>query len=819
MERGFEILIVEDDVGLALNLKDILEEKGYPVAVAHNGQTAHALFREKIFDLALIDLKIPDMSGEELIEQLTALSPRTEYMIITGYASLESAAEAVRKKNIIAYEIKPIDIDHLLSFLNQVTERKQAEEGLSARNRDMAVLNRVAIELASIQASRDLYPYIATTLKKLTSAAAATFAVYDSQKQELHVEQAELDKNLITDLMNSLGGKKLTEARFPVSADARRDLIQNPVRIQNTLSEITFGVVSKTVGKIVQKAQGTDRFVGIAYVVAGELYGTTVLGLRAGHPNPSLEMLQSFAHLVAVSLKRKQAEEALRKLKEFNEGIIQGMVVGIFVQDVEGVFSFVNPAGAAMLGYEPEELLGHHWTVIVPADQQPIIQAAEERRARGESDHYELDLVRKDGVHLSVLMSGSPRFKEGHFSGTLGVFTDITRRKRAEEEAKDLQEQLRQSQKMEAIGQLAGGIAHDFNNLLTIIIGYAQISLFKLPGDDPLRENIDQIKKAADRASALIGQILAFSRRQIMEMKVFDLNTLLRDLEKMLRRIIGEDVDLVTAWAEDLGRVKTDPGQIEQVIMNLAVNARDAMPEGGKLTIETANVELDESYARNHVPVTPGHYVMLSVSDSGVGMTPEVKERVFEPFFSTKEKGEGTGLGLSTVYGIVKQSGGNIWVYSEPGKGTTFKIYLPRVDEPLEKDWEKIVESEVPRGTETILVVEDDEQVRKFTVQVLQKQGYKVLEASHGEEALLLCEQHKEPIHLMVTDVVMPGMSGGELAKWLIAKHPEMRIIYMSGYTENVVARHGVLKKDVNYIQKPFTVDGLARKVRRVLDK
>jgi two-component system cell cycle sensor histidine kinase/response regulator CckA len=394
-----------------------------------------------------------------------------------------------------------------------------------------------------------------------------------------------------------------------------------------------------------------------------------------------------------------------------------------------------------------------------------------------------------------------------------------TERIQAEKERADLEEQLRQSQKMEAIGRLAGGIAHDFNNLLTVIQGYSQLSLLELKEGGLLRTNIAEIQSAAERASNLTRQLLAFSRRQIMETRVLDLNDLLRNLDKMLRRVIGEDIDLVTVFDGNLGRVKTDPGQIEQVIMNLAVNARDAMQNGGQLTIETANVELDEEYARAHAAVTPGRYVMLSVSDKGVGMPLEVRERIFEPFFTTKETGKGTGLGLSTVYGIVKQSDGNIWVYSEPGKGTTFKIYLPRVDEPLEEEKEKVETKELPHGSETVLIVEDDENVRKLAVQILTNQGYNVLEASMGSDALSLCKEHKGPIHLMITDVVMPEMDGRELTTCLMDSHPAMKVLYMSGYTDNAIVHHGILEKGTNYIQKPFTVGGLTKKVRKVLDK
>ena len=372
---------------------------------------------------------------------------------------------------------------------------------------------------------------------------------------------------------------------------------------------------------------------------------------------------------------------------------------------------------------------------------------------------------------------------------------------------------------MEAIGRLAGGIAHDFNNLLTVINGYIHLSLLDLNADDPIRGNIDQIQGAANRASNLTRQLLAFSRRQILEFKVLDLNTVLRDLNKMLRRVIGEDIDLVAILGADLGKVKIDPGQVEQVIMNLAVNARDAMPNGGKLVLETANVELDEEYARTHVSVKPGSYVSLTVSDTGVGMTPQVKELIFEPFFTTKETGKGTGLGLSTVYGIVKQSGGNIWVYSEPGHGTVFKIYLPRVEGPVEDLSEKVEGKEALRGAEKILLVEDESALRELAAELLRKQGYTVLEARHGDEALLVFRQHKGSIDLVLTDVVMPGMSARELEGHLAAMEPGIKVIYMSGYTDDAIVHQGILEKGVNFIQKPFTMVGLAKKVREVLDK
>jgi len=525
---------------------------------------------------------------------------------------------------------------------------------------------------------------------------------------------------------------------------------------------------------------------------------------------------------IRYATERKRVEEALRESEERYRNILDTIEDGYFEVNIAGNFTFFNNSLQKMLGYSKEEMMGMNNREYMDKEMaKKVYRGFNQIYTTGEPlKTFDYEIIRKDGIKriiegsISLIRNG-----KGEPIGFRGITRDITERKQAEQEKAALEEQFRQSQKMEAIGSLAGGVAHDFNNLLTIIKGNSQLSLTEMKADDPLRENIEEIDKASDRAATLTRQLLAFGRRQILEMRVLDLNTTLRDLEKMLRRIIGEDVELVTFMAEDLGNIKVDPGQMEQVIMNLAVNARDAMPKGGKLTIETTNVELDEEYARKYISVKPGSYVMLSISDTGMGMAPEVKGRIFEPFFTTKEKGKGTGLGLSTVYGIIKQSGGNIWVYSEPSQGTTFKIYFPRVDEPLNEVGKKGVEEELPRGNETILLVEDEEEVRKLAAQVLMKQGYKVLEAPHGNDALLVCKQHEGPIQLVVTDVVMPGMNGCELAENLLSLYPEMKALYMSGYTDNTIAHHGILEPGLHYIQKPFSVEGLAIKVREVLDR
>ena len=362
-------------------------------------------------------------------------------------------------------------------------------------------------------------------------------------------------------------------------------------------------------------------------------------------------------------------------------------------------------------------------------------------------------------------------------------------------------------------------MAHDFNNILTAIRGYAELMLLELAPGDPMRSSVTEIKRAGERAADLTRQLLAFSRRQLLQPRVLALNSLIADSIKMLKRLLGEDIELVTLLDPELGHVKADAGQMDQVILNLALNARDAMPQGGKLTLETRNVILQEEYAQKHFSLQPGSYIMLAISDIGCGMDAQTLSHIFEPFFTTKEPGKGTGLGLSTVYGIVQQSGGSIWVYSEPGRGTTFKIYLPRIEEPLDEAEEKRTEPDSPRGSETILVVEDDEIVRKLTCQALRRYGYQVIEAANGSEALLACEKHPETIPLMITDVVMPQISGPELATRLRLLHPETQVLYMSGYTDDAVVRHGLLDAALYFLQKPFTPGALVHKVRDILDQ
>ncbi len=511
--------------------------------------------------------------------------------------------------------------------------------------------------------------------------------------------------------------------------------------------------------------------------------------------------------------KRTRAETALRQSEAHFRSLVENAPYGIYRSTTDGRLLAVNPALVKLLGYgsEDELLVADLATQIYhdPAERDRLIA---EQGQRPWIQEVEARWKRKDGSPVRVRLSGRTVVNErGQMDGFEGFVEDVT--------AKELlEQQLRQAQKMEAVGRLAGGVAHDFNNLLTVILGSADMLLSELGSNDPHGAEASAIKRAATRAAALTHQLLAFSRRQALAPKVLDVNVVVADAAKLLRRLIGEDIELATISRAGAGRVRVDPSQLEQVLMNLVVNARDAMPEGGNITIETDVVELDSQYASTRPAVVPGRYVMVAVSDTGVGMDRETQTHLFEPFFTTKELGKGTGLGLATVYGIVKQSGGYIWVYSEPGQGATFKIYLPVVAEPAAAPTE---DERVPSrldGSETILLVEDEETVRALALRVLARRGYTLLEAADGEEALRKASEHLGPIHLLMTDVIMPRMTGRELARHLTEARAELKVLYASGYTDDAVFRHGVLEPGTAFLQKPFTPDALARTVREVID-
>ncbi len=513
---------------------------------------------------------------------------------------------------------------------------------------------------------------------------------------------------------------------------------------------------------------------------------------------------------------QKHLEEGLRRAEEDLRLLIDGVEdYGIQLLDPRGHVTTWNHGARRLLGYTDAEILGRsHDCFYTPEDiaaGKPTAELATAlARGRVELEEWR---VRKSGAKFWAHVILTPLVDPtGRHLGFAKITRDLT-------EPRKLEEQLRQAQKLDAIGSLAGGVAHDFNNLLSVILSYSQILADELAPGDPMRADLEEIQAAGQRAADLTRQLLAFGRKQILQPRSMNLNEIVAGTERMLRRLVGENIELTFLPAPDLGTVKVDQSQIEQVVVNLVVNARDAMHSGGKVTIETANAELDQTYADQHIGVVPGPYVVLAVSDTGIGMDEPTRSRMFEPFFTTKERGKGTGLGLSTVFGIVRQSGGHIWVYSEPGSGTTLKIYLPRTDEVATRPGDARVLAPPRRGTETILLVEDDERVRAVVRNILQRCGYHVLEAQSGGDALLLCEQHAATIHLMVTDVVMPRMSGRQLAERLKPLRPAMKVLYMSGYTENSIVHHGVLDSGVAFLQKPITPETLSRKVREVLDR
>jgi two-component system cell cycle sensor histidine kinase/response regulator CckA len=537
--------------------------------------------------------------------------------------------------------------------------------------------------------------------------------------------------------------------------------------------------------------------------------------------NDMKELARLNRKLEAELAERRRTEEELRREHDFVESLIDTAQTIVLVLDTEGRILRFNRHLEAISGFSAKDVQGKPWfETFLPAGDRERIRALFFQAVAGgplEGKVVNPILDRSGREHLIEWYNTKLFDAGGSLVGVLATGQDVTDREKAQEEKEQLHAQLHQAQKMESIGRLAGGIAHDFNNLLTPMIGYAEMALVDLKPADPLYRDFEEIREAAERAKNLTGQLLAFSRRQMLEMKVVNLNKVISSFKKMLQRIIGEDVKITTSLDPNLVNIKGDPPQLQQVIMNLAVNARDAMPRGGRLTIETANVALDESYAKGKPGIEPGSYTMLAVIDNGVGMDSETIDKIFEPFFTTKAPGKGTGLGLATVYGIVKQHGGSIWVYSEPGRGTTFKIYLPQTAGHVQPDRVAEKQPKLAANNGTILVVEDETAVRKLACNILQSHGYTVLEASSSPDAVRLAKTYKHPIDLLLTDVVMPQMNGRDLYRRIASLRPGMKVLYMSGYTDDVIAHHGVLDAQIEFLQKPFTVDGLVGKVTEML--
>jgi PAS domain S-box-containing protein len=695
-----------------------------------------------------------------------------------------------------------------ITIIRDITEHKRTKIEIQRRNRELTLLNQIIAasvanpepEIVLETACRELalafdLPQITAALfneKKTETVIAVTYppedpkeSLIENHSTPLHPTFRVTDSPILRHLFTYKAPLVIADAPHDPRLAQFRDLLDQRGIISILILPLI--IEDEVIGSLTLEATQPRRF-----------------------PVDEVSLAWRVADQVASALARIRLIQTSQRLSAAIEQVAESVVI----TDTNGTILYVNPAFERISGYGRAEVMGQNPRLLKSGRQdKAFYEDLWATITAGQVWYGRLINQRKDGSLYTEDAAIAPvRNEIGTVVNYVGVKRDVTHEL-------ELEERYRQAQKMEAIGRLSGGIAHDFNNLLFVINGYSELLLerhFDMPG--PWRNYLEEIKKAGDRAARLTQQLLIFSRKQTLQPEVLNLNKVVTDVEKMLRRLIGEDIELVTCLDQELGQVKADPGQLEQVILNLAVNARDAMPHGGKLTIETANVELDETHTRQHLKLRPGPYIRLALSDTGVGMDQQTLERIFEPFFTTKEHGKGTGLGLATVYGIVKQTGGDIWAYSELGHGTTFKIYLPRADEPIPTSEPPSSFFDLPRGQETILLVEDEEAVRALTREILEMSGYTVLEAGHGGEALLLCEQHQNPLDLLMTDVVMPQMSGRTLAERMKALYPELKVLYISGYTDEAIVHHGVLGPGLFFLQKPFTPNSLASKVREVLD-
>jgi PAS domain S-box-containing protein len=815
------ILVVEDSPTQSHQLQCILEKEGYLVEVAPDGEQGFEVFSASDFDLVISDVLMPGISGYELCRKIKDDPARRDVLIILLTAltdpmdiiqGLECGAD-----NFITKSTQP---DDLLGRVRTMLDHKTLRTGGKFK---------VGAEVVFLGKRLTINSDKEQILNLLIS----TFEDVVRTNRELRAKETELvaAKSQVDKYARQLEGQvRSTEDKYQKLMEQAQDAIfivdtSGTVQEVNLQAEKLLGqpaaeVVGCSYEKWVPASELDHQRAQFRKLLAGG--SARMDNARLNRVDGTLVCVDYSSSLVEVDgegvvlvilhdvTERNRTQEAVARLA----ALVEGSEDAIICRNLDGIITSWNPGAERLYGYTAQEAVGQHLSVIVPAERSDELAKMMEQIRRGERVAPVQTVGRqKDGSLIDVAVSVSPvRDTSCQLIGASIIAQDITGTKR-------LEEQFRQAQKMEAVGQLAGGVAHDFNNLLTVISGYSEVLLSRLPATDPASGLLQEIHKAGERAAGLTRQLLAFSRKQIIQPKVLDLNALASDVGKMLRRMIGEDVSLVTVLAPRLGRVKADPGQIEQVLMNLAVNSRDAMPEGGKLTIETANVELERSYTQGRPEVQPGSYVLLAVSDTGCGMTEEVKAHIFEPFFTTKEPGKGTGLGLATAYGIVKQSGGYVYVYSEPGHGTTFKIYLPLVEDGIPSGKSYPDPKPMPHGSETILLVEDEDAVRSLTRYILQMQGYAVLEAKDGEEALRVAEQHRGGFHLLMTDVVMPRMGGRRLAERLAQTQPGVKVLFLSGYTDDAVVRHGVLEAEVAFLQKPFTPSALTQKVRDVLDR
>jgi len=753
------------------------------------GYTREELMSMNAYDIVYEEDRLVMIERADLRAQGHDLSPRFEFRVVTRSGELRW----------VDYSASPIVFGGEIATLGtafDITDRKRAEQMQSALYRITALANG-NLELP------ELYKGIHEIVGQLMYAHNFYIALLDEEHEliEFPYFVDEEDPAPPPPMERSRGlTDYVLRTGMPLFAD--------PERFEDLVAS----------GEVVSKGAPSIDWLGVPLKSGDKTFG--VLAVQSYSENIRYgiierDILTFVSHHVARAIESRHAQDALAQSEARYRSQVQSAIYGLYRSSIDGKFLDVNPALVQMLGYDSaEQLLAVDLARDIyaePAQRARLLEEiGEDRTIKG----VEAQWKRKDGRVITVRLSGRGGLRYANEPPSFEMIAeDVTERRL-------LEDQLRHSQKMEAVGRLAGGVAHDFNNLLTVIKGYSDLMLNELRPGDRLRNEVDEIRRAADRAAALTRQLLAFSRRQVLEPRLLDLNQVVNNMDRMVRRLLGDDVELHTSLDPHLGSVKADPGQIEQVLMNLAVNARDAMPTGGRLTVETRTVELDSSYTRDRQMQQAGQYAMLAVSDTGIGMEPEVRSRIFEPFFTTKDPGKGTGLGLSTVYGIVQQSGGHISCYSEVGKGTCFKIYLPVVAGTV-TDASKVAtppSAQAYSGTETILLIEDEDGVRALVRDILQRQGYNVLETHDGAEAMAMADRHQGKIDLLLSDVVLAHMSGREIAKQICAKRQDMRVLFISGYTEEAIVHHGVLEPGTAFLQKPFTPAALIRKVREVID-
>ncbi len=643
----------------------------------------------------------------------------------------------------------------------------------------------------------------------------ASIAILEGNERVYSRQRGPVIESLASTAAANLWGTQWQVRVLPADAPSMLPWIAGGVGILIALLSALAGLLAQTAGLRARELEKTNR--ELEREIAGRKHVQEALAaarveLEARVQERTAELARANQDLTDEIAERRRAEETLRASEHRYRELFDGAKDLIYVHDLNGNFVSINKAAQQITGYTADEALKMNIAqLVVPEDLETVYAMVASNLGGDANATYDLTIVSKQGRRLLLEVSTHLVYRKGNPVAVQGIARDITERKR-------LEEQFLQSQKMEAVGRLAGGVAHDFNNLLTVIGAYSQMIGESLPEDQRLRSYAQEILWAAERAGTLTNRLLAFSRRQVVQPRIVDLNSLIVTLDNMLRRLIGEDIELKIVLEPGAGAVKADPSHLEQVIMNLAVNARDAMRTGGRLSLRTSRVELAQP-SDGCPDLPPGSYIVLEVGDTGAGMTPEVLGHIFEPFYTTKEAGKGTGLGLSTVYGIVKQCGGDIQVRSSPGAGAHFTLYFPRAsgqDAPRAEPAPAAAPPQADR--EVVLLVEDEYGVRKLVRKMLVQQGYRVIEASSGEEALRLCERHNGSIHLLLSDVVMPNMSGRELAERLCAARPDLKVLYMTGYTEDAIVQHGVLEPGVAVLNKPFLSDALARKLRDVLD-